>query len=124
MPKNSIDLSHIAVANVVRVSGRLSETTPITGMGINSNAAAALTPKAAKLTKADLTALSGPNAKLVAAGLGLKASDLASIRSAFSGVVSFGAVGAANSAGLSVSCCCCTPCCCAAAALQPTARAN
>lgn len=119
---NVIDLTHIKGLNVVRVSGRLAETTPIVAMGINAAAAKGLSPRAAKLTKADLMALGGPNGPQVAKGLGLKATDIASIKGAFGGVVEFGGVGV--DAGLSVSCCCCTPCCCAAAALQPIARVS
>ena len=79
---------------------------------LSPDKASALTPAAAKLTKADLVALNA-NPKAEAARLHLTATDLSSVKRAFS-TMRVGALAKANG-GVSVSVyACCCPCCCAA----------
>jgi hypothetical protein len=111
----AIDLSHVDLARVRRVQGRLPAATNIKSLGVSASAANMLTPAAAQLTKQNLEDLR--DGRATAQGLGLTVNDVNSIKTAFSTPLAIGAVGG-DPRALSVSCCCCTPCCCAAAALD------
>jgi hypothetical protein len=86
---------------------------------LSPGTAAALTPAAAKLTKADLIALN-QDPKVVAAKLQLSVNDLNSIKKAFSQTRASVAAVADGGVSVSVVACCC-PCCCAAAVLVEAA---
>jgi hypothetical protein len=93
----------------------LPADTPITQM-LSPEEAEALTPAAAKLTKAELLAMSDNTAE--AASLNLTVDDLKSIQDAFHQQLS-----TQHSSGMmtanSYSACCSTPCCCCTAAAVP-----
>jgi hypothetical protein len=74
--------------------------------------ASALTPAAAKLTKADLVALNA-DPKKEAAKRGLTVTDLNSVKKAFATMRAASAAEANGGVSVSVTACCC-PCCCAA----------
>lgn len=87
--------------------------------GVSPDTADALTPAAAKLTKADLIALNR-DPKVAAAKLELDVKDLNSIKKAFSKTRA--GVESHENGGVSVSVtACCCPCCCAAAVLVEAA---
>ena len=79
---------------------------------LSPSTASALTPAAAKLTKADLVALNA-NPKAEAAKLNLTATDLNSVKKAFSATRAAAKAVANGGVTVSVTACCC-PCCCAA----------
>jgi len=101
----------------------LADSTPISGLGFNSELVAKLPADAKHLTKADLLSLGGWGTKeLTPAAAKLSATDIASIKTVFgSGLVG----GARGTVAMDVNCCCC-PCCCAAAvtAKKSVSRAN
>lgn len=104
-----LKLADPRAVEVLQLTKRLPETTPITKMGLTEKAVSILTPGAQKLTKADLQALAV--GKVPEAAKALTVADIDSVKVAFG----TGYRGAADLAALDVSCCCCTPCCCAAA---------
>lgn len=87
------------------------DSTPVSDMGLAPEKFSLLTPKAKKLHKGELAALATPQADAVSLELGLKANDIQSIHTAFSGYVHPMAAGGVAS----LSCCSCTPCCCCCA---------
>lgn len=113
MPANTIKGTRLQGFSALTVRSAVPNTMGVGALAkaLSPKGASALTPAAAKLTKADLVALNS-NTKAVAAKLELTATDLSSIKKAFS-EMRVGSTALRAPENISVYACCC-PCCCAA----------
>jgi hypothetical protein len=121
MPPKSIEGTRLQGFKVLNIQGAASADMTVRALAraVSPSTAAALTPAAAKLTKADLVALNR-DPKVMATKLNLDVKDLNSIKKAFARTRAGVDAKANGGVSVSVTACCC-PCCCAAAVMAEAA---